>query len=144
MIRSVKSKDMSSFITTYSYHNHCSYLESKSKFNTLIKSGLFALVLEDKSVDNFCWVENKIVNEKKIKYLYFLVNHWKVAESFINMCRWNINGEIWVELPKHHFLNRTLNKQNFKFIKVEDNKNIYNYTFIQRKFYGKLERTNNN
>lgn len=140
MIRSIKQKDKCDFITAYIYHNRCSPDEAKLKFNHIIKSGLFNLILEDKNISNFCWLEHKVINDKKNKYLYFLVNHWKVAESFINMCRWNINGEIWVELPKHHFLNRTLNKQNFKFIKVENNKNIYNYTFIQRKFYGKLER----
>jgi len=53
--------------------------------------------------------------------------------------RWNYNGEVIVELDKHHFLNRTLNKQRFNFIKFENGKNIFSYTFSKREIFTKAD-----
>jgi hypothetical protein len=142
MIRNLQPKDELNFITYYSSKVNCSLKDAKHQFKQIIKSGLPALIKDESTLSGVCWIDSRKVEDKKIRYLNFLVNNWRLAEAFLQVLRWNYNGEVIVELDKHHFLNRTVNKNRFIFLRTENNKNIFKYTFIKREIYGKLEESN--
>lgn len=137
MFRRINSTDKLNFIEYYSKKNNCSLKDSSYKFNKILKSGLPAIILNDKECKGICWIESIIINEKKVKLLSFLVDNWRVAESLIQILKWNFHGTVVVELEKHHFLNRTLNKNRFQFTHIKDNKNCYIFNFEKREFYVK-------
>ena len=132
MIRQINKKD-TLFISEYlSKKLSISNKEANSKISKLIKSGLPAFIKEGLYIDGICWVE---IDDKKVKRINFQVDNWKIAEDFIKVLKWNLNGDYIIELPKYDFLNKTLNKNGFKFFKVENNKNYYTYKFEKRVFY---------
>jgi hypothetical protein len=135
MIRQISTKDKIAFATYLVSKLNISYKEANKQAVRIIKSGFPALMLEARDLQGACWVENKIVNEKKMRYITILVNNWRLAEAFLQMLRWKLNGEYWFELPKHDFLNKTYNKNGVRFMRVQGNKNIYCYRFELRTFY---------
>jgi hypothetical protein len=139
MIRNLQPKDELNFITYYSSKTNCSLKDAKYQFKQIIKSGLPALIKEESILTGVCWIENRIVEEKKIKHLNFLVNNWRLAEAFLQVLRLNYNGKVIVELDKRHFLNRTLNKHHFNFLKLDNDKNIFEYKFEKRAIFTKSD-----
>jgi len=91
-------------------------------------------MLEGKELHGVCWIESRLIGEKKEKFIEILCNNWRLAESYIQVLRWNLDGVFYFSLPKHDFLNRTLNKAGIRFVKVDGDKNIYNYKFEKRNF----------
>jgi len=129
MIRNIITKDKYNFLDYYSKQLNVSFKEAEIKFNKILKNSSAKLILVNKDVEGICWTEK---DDSKKKHLFLLVNHWKIAESFIQSLRWDLSGEYEINIPKYHFLNRTLNKNGFKFYKVDDKNNYYKYTFIKR------------
>lgn len=109
--------------------------EASIKAKQIIKSGLPSLIKEAKDLSGVAWIEHRIVNDKKEKFIEILVNNWRLAEEFIQCLRWKLNGIYWFSLPRHDFLNRTFNKNGIRYIRVENDKNIYCYKFEKRNFY---------
>jgi hypothetical protein len=135
MIRQISKKDKYSLITYLAPKLNISLLEANVKATKIIKSGLPSLILESKDLQGVCWVETKVIGEKKVKFVEILVNNWRLAEHFIQVLRWNLNGEYWFSIPKHDFLNRTYNKNGIRFMKVDGDRNLYCYRFELRNFY---------
>jgi len=135
MIRNCTTKDLTSIAIYFSQKLNISLFEANIKAKKIIKSGLPSLIKESKDLVGIAWIESRIVNDKKEKYIEILVNNWRLAEDFIQSFRWQLNGIYWFSLPRHDFLNRTLNKAGIRFVKVDGDKNIYNYKFERRQFF---------
>jgi len=135
MIRQISNKDKASLAAYLVVKTETSFPEAIKKASKILKSGLPALILESKDLHGVCWVETRLVGDKKIKFVELLVNNWRLAESFIQVLRWKLNGEYWFSIPKHDFLNRTYNKNGIRFMKVDGNKNVYCSRFELRNFY---------
>lgn len=129
MIRAIKRTDKSDIVQYLVKKLSISFEESEKKARKLLKLNNLCFIKESKNLEGICWVENILVADKKVKKLSFLVDNWKLADDFIKLLRWNLNGEYITEIPKHDFLNRTLSKNGFRFLRLENNKNVYNYRF---------------
>lgn len=134
MIRQVSTNDNTSIAIYLSKKLNLSFSDAYIKTRKIIKSGLISLIKEDKDLEGICWVETKFINNKKEKFVEIYVNNWRLAESFIQILRWSLTGIYYFSLSKHDMLNRTLNKSGIRFLKVEGDKNIYNYKFEKRYF----------
>jgi hypothetical protein len=134
MIRKISNKDNVSIAVYLSKKLNLSLTDANLKANKIIKSGLPAFILEGKDIQGICWVENKVIDNKKEKFVEILVNHWRLAENYIQILRWNLNGIYWFSLPKYDTLNRTFNKNGIRYIRCEGDKNIYCYKFELRHF----------
>jgi DNA-binding XRE family transcriptional regulator len=135
MIRQASTKDKVSIAIYLAQKLNISLPDANRKANKIIKSGLPAFMLEGKDLQGICWVEFKLVGEKKEKFVEILCNNWRLAESYIQVLRWELDGIYWFSLPKRDFLNRTLNKAGIRFVKVDGDKNVYNYKFEKRNFF---------
>jgi hypothetical protein len=135
MIRQISTKDKISLATYLAVKINIPLSEATVKAVRIIKSGLPSLMMESKDLQGICWVENKLVGEKKVKYVEILVNNWRLAENFIQVLRWKLNGEYFFSIPKHDFLNRTYNKNGIRFLKCDGDKNVYCQRFEKRDFY---------
>jgi hypothetical protein len=109
--------------------------EASIKAKQIIKSGLPSLIKESKELQGICWVESYIINDKKEKFVKILVNNWRLAENYIQILRWNLNGDYFFSVPKHDWLNRTLNKNGIRFYRVEGTNNLYIGRFEKRNFF---------
>ena len=127
-------KDKSSIAFYLSNKLNISIEDATIRANKIIKSGLENFIKEEKDLSGICYIESKLVNDTKIKYVEILVNNWRLAEQFLQCLRWTLNGEHWFSLPKHDFLNRTFNKNGLRYIRVEGDRNIYCYKFEKRDF----------
>lgn len=134
MIRKTNAKDITSLSVYLSQKLGISISDAKKKASKIVKSGLPNFIKEEKDLSGVCFVETKIVNDVKKKFVYIYVNNWRLAENFLQCLRWNLNGEYWFALPKHDTLNRTYNKNSIKFIRVDGDKNIYCFKFEKRIF----------
>lgn len=135
MIRQISTKDVTSLSVYLSQKLNVSLPDAKVKAKKIVKSGLPAFLLEGKDLQGVCWVESKSVGEKKEKFVEILCNNWRLAESYIQVLRWNLDGICWFSIPKHDWLNRTYNKNGIRFIKVDGDKNLYCYKFEKRNFF---------
>jgi len=108
--------------------------DAVKKANKIIKSGLTNFIKEGKDLEGVCYVESKLVNDKKEKFIVILVNNWRLAESFIQCLRWELNGDYFLSVPKHDFLNRTYNKNGIRFLRVDGDNNLYISRFEKRFF----------
>jgi len=109
--------------------------DANIKANKIIKSGLPAFLLEGKDLQGICYVELRLVGDKKEKFVEILCDNWRLAESYLQVLRWNLDGIYWFSLPKRDFLNRTYNKQGIRYMRCDGDKNIYCYKFEKRNFY---------
>jgi hypothetical protein len=134
MIRQLTIKDKTSLIVYLSAKLQLSFIEAEKKAVKIIKSGFPNLILDTRELQGVCWIESKEIDNKKIKFVNILVNNWRIAEAFIKVLRWRLNGEYWFSLPKHDFLNRTFNKNGIRFMNVDGDKNIYCFKFELRHF----------
>ena len=135
MIRKISNKDNVSIAVYLSKKLNLSLSDANIKANKIIKSGLPAFILEGKDIQGICWVENRLIDNKKEKFVEILVNHWRLAESYIQILRWNLNGDYFLLIPKYDTLNRTYNKNGIRFLKVEGQNNLYVARFEKRNFY---------
>jgi hypothetical protein len=135
MIRQVSTQDKTSIGLYLSQKLNISIPEGMVKANKIIKSGLPAFMLEGKELQGVCWVESRLIGEKKEKFIEILCNNWRLAESYIQVLRWNLNGIYFLSVPKHDFLNRTYNKNGIRFMKVDGQNNLYCYKFEKRNFF---------
>jgi len=135
MIRQVSTKDKTTIGLYLSQKLNISISEGMLKAIKIIKSRLPAFILEGNDLQGICWVESKLIGEKKEKFVEILCNNWRIAENYIQVLRWNLHGIYWFSLPRHDFLNRTLNKAGIRFVKVDGDKNIYHYKFERRNFF---------
>jgi hypothetical protein len=135
MIRQISTKDKISLSVYLSSKLGISFSDATKKASKIIKSGFPNLMLESSDLQGVCWVETRIIADKKIKFVEMVVNNWRLAESFLQALRWKLCGEYWFSLPKHDFLNRTYNKQGIRFMKVDGQNNLYCYKFEKRNFF---------
>lgn len=135
MIRHILPKDELSLTIYLMSKLGIQYKEANIKANKIIKSGFVSFLVDSKDLQGICWVEQRLIGDKKIKFVEILVNNWRLAESLFQVLKWNLNGEYWFSIPKHDFLNRTYNKNGIRFIKVDGNYNTYCYKFELRTFY---------
>ncbi len=135
MIRQISPKDKTSLSIYLIEKLKLTFPEASIKANKIIKNGYTSLMADTRDLQGICWVELRLVGDKKIKFVEILVNNWRLAESFIQVLRWKLNGEFWFSLPKHDFLNRTYNKNGIRFMKVDGSNNLYCYKFEKRQFF---------
>lgn len=135
MIRQISVKDISAVSMYLANKLNISFTDAKIKARKIIKSGNHSFLLDEANLQGICYVETKVVNNKKVKFIEIIADNWRLAESFIQILKWNLNGEYFFALPKHHFLNRTYNKKGIKFFRVEGDKNLYIYNFEKRTFF---------
>jgi hypothetical protein len=110
------------------------FSEAQKKARKIIKSGLPSFLLESKDLQGICYVENRIVNDKKEKFVEILCDNWRLAEKYIKILRWSLNGDYFFLVPKHDWLNRTYNKNGIRFYKVDGSNNLYIGRFEKRTF----------
>lgn len=135
MIRKISTKDVISLSVYLAQKQNISLPDAKLKAKKIVKSGLPAFMLEGKDLQGVCWVESRLIGEKKEKFIEILCNNWRLAESYIQVLRWNLNGIYFLSVPKHDFLNRTYNKNGLRFMKVDGQNNLYCYKFELRNFF---------
>lgn len=134
MIRRINSKDKNSLASYFSNKLNINIEDALVKTNKILKSNSTNFIKEERELSGVCWIETRLINDVKTKYIEILVNNWRLAEQFLQCLRWSLNGEYWFSLPKHDFLNRTLNKVGIRFIRVEGDRNIYCYKFEKHYF----------
>jgi hypothetical protein len=134
VIRQITSKDSNEISLYLVSKLNIPFSEAEKKVRKIIKSGLPSFLLEAKDLQGICYVEHRIINDEKTKFVEILCDNWRLAEMYIKILRWNLNGIYWMSLPKHDFLNRTFNKNGLRFTKCDGNKNIYCYRFEKRNF----------
>ena len=135
MIRQVSTKDKTSIAIYLAQKLNISLPDANIKANKIIKNGLSAFMLEGKDLQGMCWVELRLIGEKKEKFVEILCNNWRLAESYLQVLRWNLNGDYFFSVPKHDWLNRTLNKNGIRFYKIDGLNNLYIGRFEKRTFY---------
>lgn len=135
MIRKWNINDKSSITIYLASKLNISISEANRKVNKILKSGVPAFILEGKDPQGICWIEQRIIDNKKENFIEILCNNWRLAEDYIQILRWNLCGMYWFSLPKHDFLNRTYNKNGIRFMKVNGQNNIYCYKFEKRNFF---------
>lgn len=143
MIRNITSSDKNSVSEYLIKKLNISPSDAEKKSRKIIKSGLPSFLLESSDLQGICYVETRIINGEKQKFVEILVNNWRLAETYIKILRWNLNGIYWFSLPKHDFLNRTYNKNGLRFTKCDGDKNIYCYRFEKRNFVNFKSEDNN-
>jgi hypothetical protein len=134
MIRPCSTKDKTSIAVYLASKLGISLSEATIKAKNIVKSGLPNFIKEEKNLTGLCYVEIRTINDKKEKFVEILSDNWRLAESFIQCLRWKLDGIFWFSLPKHDSLNRTYNKNSIRFVRVDGDKNIYNYKFEKREF----------
>lgn len=134
MIRHCTTKDRTSIAVYLATKLKISLSEANSKAKRIVKNGMSSFLKEEKNLTGLCWVETRIVNDKKEKFVEILSDHWKLAESFLQCLRWALNGDYYFAAPIHDSLNRTFNKHGLQFIKVNDKFNVYIGRFEKRVF----------
>lgn len=112
-----------------------SYQDALAKANKIIKSGQISYLKEEKDLTGLCYTEIRLIDNKKVKYLEIFVNNWRLAEEFLKILRWNLNGDYTLSIPKHDSLNRTFNKNGIRYIRVDGDRNIYMCRFEKREFF---------
>jgi hypothetical protein len=135
VIRQASTNDKTSIAVYLSKKLSISLPDANIKTNRIIKSGLPSFIKEGKDLDGVCWVETRLVNDKKEKFVEILVDNWRLAESYIQVLRWNLDGIYYFSLPKRDMLNRTYNKQGIRYMRCEGDRNIYCYRFEKRNFF---------
>ena len=135
MIRQVSTKDKTTIGIYLSQKLNISITEGMVKARKIIKSGLPVFMLEGKDLQGICWVETRLVNNKKEKFVEILCNNWRLAESYLQVLRWTLNGDFFFSVPKHDWLNRTLNKNGIRFTKIDGLNNLYIGRFEKREFH---------
>ena len=135
MIRQVSTKDKTTIGIYLSQKLNISITEGMVKARKIIKSGLPVFMLEGKDLQGICWVETRLVNNKKEKFVEILCNNWRLAESYLQVLRWTLNGDFFFSVPKHDWLNRTLNKNGIRFTKIDGLNNLYIGRFEKRNFF---------
>jgi hypothetical protein len=135
MIRQISTQDKTSITIYLARKLNISLVDANIKTNKIIKSGLPAFILEDKDLEGICWVELRLIGLKKEKFIEILCNNWRLAESYIQVLRWNLNGDYFFSVPKHDWLNRTLNKNGIRFYKIDELNNLYIGRFEKRNFF---------
>jgi len=134
MIRNITTNDKISVSLYLADKLKISLLEASVKTKKIIKSGLPSFILESKDLRGLCYVELQMIKGVKEKVVVILCDNWRLAEEYLKILRWNLDGIYWFSLPKHDFLNRTLNKNGVRFSHVDNDKNIYCYRFEKRVF----------
>jgi len=134
MIRKTNAKDITSLSVYLSQKLGISISDAKKKASKIIKSGLPNFIKEEKDLSGVCFVETKIVNDVKKKFVYIYVNNWRLAENFLQCLRWTLSGEHMFLIPRRDMLNRTYNKAGIKYIKIEGDNHLYSYVFEKRNF----------
>lgn len=142
MIRHCTTKDRTSIAVYLATKLKISLSEANSKAKRIVKNGMPSFLKEEKNLTGLCWVETRIVNDKKEKFVEILSDHWKLAESFLQCLRWALNGIYYFSLPRHDSLNRTYNKNGIRYLKVDGDRNIYVYKFEKREFRSFKEEDN--
>ena len=135
MIRQISTGDKISIAIYLASKLNIDLPEANRRANKIIKSGLPSFILESKDLQGLCYVEKRQVGDKQEKFIEILVGNWRLAESFIQVLRWNLDGDYWFSLPRHDFLNRTFNKNGIRYVRVEGDRNIYCYRFEKRNFF---------
>ena len=135
MIRPISTNDKVSIAIYLASKLNISLPEAKVKTNKILKGGLSAFILESKDLQGICYIEKRLIGEKQENFIEILVGNWRLAESFIQVLRWNLDGDYWFSLPRHDFLNRTFNKNGIRYVRVEGDRNIYCYRFEKRNFF---------
>jgi hypothetical protein len=135
MIRQCSTKDRTSIAVYLVSKLGISLSDATFKAKRIIKSGYPSFLKEEKNLSGLCYVESRIVNDKKERFVEILSDNWRLAESFIQCLRWKLDGIHYFSLPKHDSLNRTYNKNGIRFLKVDGDRNIYQYKFEKRQFY---------
>lgn len=134
MIKQCTIKDLTSVSEYLSKKLNIPFSEATKQARKIIKSGLPSLILEEKDLTGVCWAEIRLIDDKKFHYVVMLVNNWRLAEKFIQILRWRLNGIYYFSIPKHDFLNRTYNKNGIRFLKCDNDKNVYCQKFELRTF----------
>jgi hypothetical protein len=135
MIRKITSSDKTSVASYLVSKLNMPLLEAIKKANKIIKSGRVSFLKEERDLSGLCYTESRVVNGVKTNFVEIIVNNWRLAEDFIQVLRWNLDGIYWFSLPRHDFLNRTLNKIGIRFVRVDGDRNVYCYKFEKRNFY---------
>jgi hypothetical protein len=135
MIRQASTNDKTSIAVYLSKKLNISLKDANNKARKIIKSGLSAFILEGKDLLGICYVELRLVGNKKEKFVEILCDNWRLAESYIQILRWNLNGDYQFSVPKHDWLNRTLNKNGIRFNKIDGLNNLYIGRFEKREFH---------
>jgi len=135
MIRKVTTKDLTSIATFLSSKQNISLKDAVVKAKRIVKSGLPSFIKEEKDLSGICFVESRIVNNVKQKFVEIYVNNWRLAESFLQCLRWELNGEYFFVIPRKDFLNRTYNKAGIKYLRIEGENHLYTYKFEKRQFH---------
>jgi hypothetical protein len=135
MIRKLDTKDKNSCAIYLATKLNISFSEALLKVNKILKSGLPNFLKDERDLQGICWVESRLIGDKKEKYIEILVNNWRLAENFIQILRWNLNGDFYLSIPKHSMLNRTYNKNGIRYLRVDGLNNLYIYRFEKRRFY---------
>ena len=135
MIRQISTGDKISIAIYLASKLNIDLPEANRRANKIIKSGLPSFILESKDLQGLCYVEKRQVGDKQEKFIEILVGNWRLAESFIQVLRWNLDDDYWFSLPRHDFLNRTFNKNGIRYVRVEGDRNIYCYRFEKRNFF---------
>jgi hypothetical protein len=134
VIRQIITKDSNDVAIYLVSKLNISFPDAIKKVRKIVKSGLPSFLKEDRDLQGICYVESRIVNGEKLKFVEILCDNWRLAEMYIKILRWNLNGIYWFALPKRDFLNRTLNKAGIRYVRVDGDKNIYNFRFEKRSF----------
>lgn len=142
MIRHCTTKDRTSIAVYLATKLKISLSEANSKAKRIVKNGMPSFLKEEKNLTGLCWIETRLVNDKKEKFVEILSDHWKLAESFLQCLRWKLDGIFYFSLPKYDSLNRTYNKNGIRYLKVDGDRNIYVYKFEKREFRSFKEEDN--
>ena len=134
MIRNATTKDITSIATFLSNKLNLSLNDAVKKSRKIVKNGLPSFLKEEKDLSGVCWVEKRVVNNVPQKFVEIHVNHWKIAEDFIQCLKWSLNGEYMFLIPRKDMLNRTYNKAGIKYLKIEGDNHLYSYRFEKRIF----------
>jgi len=134
MIRNWKQQDVSALSLYISKKLNVPISEATLKARKVIKSGLPSFLKEESDLTGVCWIEARVIDGKKLKFIEILANNWRLAEDYIQCLRWEIHGEYYFSVPRHDSLNRTYNKNGIRYLRVEGDKNIYVYRFERRNF----------
>ena len=135
MIRNISSKDKLVIADYLVSKKGISFLEANKIVKNILKGGRVSFIKENKECEGICYIYTKEINGEKLKFIEILVNNWRLAENYLQMLKWSLNGVYFFSLPKHDFLNRTYNKNNIKFLQVDGQNNIYSYKFEKRQFF---------
>lgn len=134
MIRKISTKDITSIAIFLSNKLNLSLNDSLIKAKRIVKNGLPSFLKEEKDLTGVCFVETRLVNDVKKKFVEIHVKNWRLAEEFLQCLRWTLDGEYNFSIPRRDMLNRTYNKAGIKYIKIEGDNHLYSYTFQKREF----------